>query len=401
MSEINLPRDGLSVYESAPEPLQSKAGLHDPSGWYNTMRNRAPVRYDDRRGVYDVFTYQHVKQGLQDGERLARKSLSRSQELTPTPFSYIDNAIVWMDGPDHRQTKGQLFEYFRPDRLADLEDTISEIAEDQLRVALEDGPEFDFVSDFATPVPLRVIMSVVGVPQRDQAKVLEWLLSFRDATYSEFSGFESTQPSCMAAAVTYFEQLVSQRRREPQDDLLSRLVADTDLDEETIGANGFNFILAGQGTLTALLSNALYLFDEHGLLGELNRYDLDVVLEEVLRYRAPLQSRARITTQPVTIGDTEIPAGETVILWIGSANRDPEAFDRPASFLPDRNPDHLSFGSGSHTCIGAPLARLEAPIALRTFLTYFDRVDVLDTHQPTSKPSELGFERLPISTDLA
>jgi len=389
----------IQFYQSAPESLQSRAGLHDPSDWFREMRNSAPVQYDERRNVYDVFSYQHVKEGLQNGEGLARKSLSQDGPRSSTPFSYIDNAIVWMDGSDHKQTKGPFFQYFRPDRLSESRDMIRQIAEDQIRLALEDGPEFDFVSDYATPVPLRVIMSMVGVPQGEQERVLDWLLTFRDVTYSEFSGFDSERPSQMAEAVEYFEQLVARRRRDPRDDLISQLIEDTELTHETIGANCFNFILAGQGTLTALLSNALYLFEERGLLGQLHRYDLEVVLEEVLRYRAPLQSRARTTTQPITIGGTKIPEGKTVILWIGSANRDAEQFERPESFLPRRDPDHLSFGNGPHTCIGAPLARLEAPVALQTFFDRFDRIDVLDSHQPTAKPSELGFERLPIATD--
>ena len=380
--------------ESVPEPLRSEQRLHDPFEWYEEMRDSGSVRYDPDRGVYDVFSYQHVKESLGNDAQLARPDLSTGQ--SESPLSYIGKALVWADGEDHKRGKGQMFPHFRPDRMAELRTEIREIATDQIHTAVDDGPRFDFVDEFASPVPLRVIMSLVGVPDCEHERVLNWLWKFRSQRHSEFSGFGSGTPSEMAAAVAYFEGLVRDRTRDPQDDLASRLVAHTDLDDETIGANCFNFILAGQGTLTNLLANALYVFDEHGLLDDREDCDLDVVLEEVLRYRAPLQSRARKTTEQVTVGNTDVPGGETVILWIGSANRDQAEFSRPDEFVPDRDPDHLSFGRGPHTCIGAPLARLEAPIALEAFFECVDSVEVLDSYRPSSDPSELGFERLPV-----
>lgn len=384
----------IEIAESTPEPLQSVHKLHDPFDWYKEMRDKAPVRYDPHRDVYDVFTYKHVRKGLEDGEHLIRPNLSSSE--SDTPLSYIDNAIVWTDGPDHNQSKGQLFPSFTPNQITDFRDNISTIVEKQIRLTVDNTSRFDFVTDFAAPVPLRVIMDFVGVPDHELDQILDWLLKFRDQRHSEFSQFGNGRPSHMSEAVTYFKRLIAKRRSDPGDDLISRLVTSTTLDEVAIGANCFNFILAGQGTLTNLLSDALYTFAKHNLIGELDQYDLNVVIEEVLRYRAPLQSRSRVTTQPLTLGGTDIPEGETVILWIGSANRDPARFTQPDSFLPERNPDHLSFGRGPHTCIGAPLARLEAPIVLQTFFDTFDQINIGAPYQPTPNPSELGFERLPV-----
>ena len=384
------------TYATAPEPLRSEPGLSNPFDWYEKMRTDGPVRYDGERGVYDVFSYQYIKKGLADDDRLARPDLSSEQSERSSPLSYIDKAIVWTDGPEHKQSKGQFFPFFRPERVAEMRGIITEIVEEQLQSALADGRKFDFVHDFAIPVPLRVVMQLVGVPQDHHERVLDWLVKFRNQRHSEFSRFQDGHPSQLAEPVEYFRDLVERRRRNPEDDLVSKLVTNTNLDTETIGANCFNFILAGQGTLTHLLSNTLYLFAEHDLVSETDRYDMDVVLEEVLRYRAPLQSRARVATQSITMDGTEIPAGETVILWIGSANHDPAQFDRPDVFLPERDPDHLSFGRGPHTCIGAPLARLEASIAMRTFFDHFDEVTVLDSKEPVAEPSDLGFEQLPV-----
>ena len=385
--------------ETLPEPLRSERALHDPFEWYDRMRRGSPVRYDPQRAVYDVFTYDEVKRCLQDDERFVRKALSRSHADPDGSLSYLDNAMVWSDGPAHKQGKGQLFEYFRPSMLAGFRETIESAAESQLQEALEDGPAFDFIGAYAVPVPLRVIMDVVGVPEADHRRMFEWLETFREVMHSEYSAEESTDGERMADAVDYVQGVIDERKRNPEDDLISRLVAETELTDEEIGANCFDFILAGQGTMSEFLSNALYLFAEQDLLGTTDEYDLDVLLEEVLRYRTPLQSRARETAAPVSVGDTEIPAGETVILWIGAANRDPAQYDRADTFLPGRDPDHLAFGSGSHTCIGAPLARLQAPIVLRTFLSAFEDIEIdHDAIEPKPKASKLGFERLPVST---
>jgi len=389
----------LEHRDSFPEPLRSPERLHDPFGWYNEKRSESPVHYDEQRGVYDVFTYEHVKTTLQDGDRFVRENLSQRHMESPNPFSYIDNAMVWSDGPDHKQIKGQLFEYFTPNRLRELRGTIEDVTQSQIEVALEGGGEFDFVSDFAVPVPLRVVMEMVGVPGDDHRQVLEWLDTFRTVMHTEYSAVKSKDEQAMSETVAYFEALVDRRRERPRADLISLLVEETDLSEAEIGSNCFDFILAGQGTMSELLSNALFLFDRQDMLSEMDEYDLSVVLEEVLRYRSPLQSRARKTTEPVQVAQTDIPAGETVILWIGSANRDPEQYADSNRFTPERDPDHLAFGSGPHTCIGAPLARLEAPIVLQSFLDSFDQLEIQsELIEPKLKPSKLGFERLPVST---
>ena len=390
------------VPEKTPGPLKSDAALHDPFGWYERKREVAPVHYDRRRDVYDVFTHEHVKRALQDSDRFVRKQLSRSHADDQSPFAYLDNAMVWSDGPGHKQSKAQLFEYFRPDMLAGIADSIGAATERQLDAALRSGPRFDFVSEFAVPVPLRVIMDVIGIPAEDHDQLLTWLETFRSVMNSEYSAEESTDEARMGEAVTYFRELVAKRQADPQADLVSQLATETELSDAEIGSNCFDFILAGQGTMSELLSNALYLFAAEDLLETVEAYDLPTVLEEVLRYRSPLQSRARETTRPVTLHGTNIPSGATVILWIGAANRDPAVYDAPDQFRPDRDPQHLAFGSGAHSCIGAPLARLQAPIVLETF---FDRVGGVtlddDAAEPKPKASKLGFERLPVTVEGA
>lgn len=395
--ELNVASEDTNFDGSLPGPLRSVEALHNPFEWYETKRSRAPVHYDSHRAVYDVFSYDHVHTALQDADRFIRPPLSEGDSDSDGPLSYFDTAMVWSDGREHKQAKGQLFEYFSPRVLDGVQESITAVSNSQLKTALEGGPEFDFIEEFAVPVPLRVVMDVVGVPRKDHAQMLSWLKTFRDAMTSEDSAAGSSPDSRLAGAADYFERLVAEREHRPKNDLISQLAGNTDLRPDEIGSNCFDFILAGQGTMSELLANAIYLFGKHNMTGTIDEYDLDVALEEVLRYRSPLQSRARQTAESVTLGGTHIPEGETVILWIGAANRDPKRYDQPEIFLPDRDADHLAFGSGAHNCIGAPLARLQAPIVLQTF---FDRIDGFEirTAEPKSKASKLGFERLSVAT---
>ena len=402
-SKSNVDMD-LTIPDGLPEALKDERALHDPFEWYRRQRETTSVQYDPQRDVWDVFSYEAVRTGLQDSDRLVRRQLSQGHMGSETPFSYLDTALVWSDGADHKQAKGQLFKYFQPGLLQDLRSAVRTISEAQLTTALADGPEFDFVSDFAVPVPLRVVMDVVGVPGEDHQQMLAWLETFREVMNSEYSAKGSDDEAAMAEAVAYFRDLVAERKADPRDDLISQLARDTSLSDAEIGSNCFDFILAGQGTMSEFLANALYLFDDHDMLDAVlddgDAVDLSVVLEEVLRFRSPLQSRARQTTEAVTLDGTEIPADETVILWIGAANRDPDQYEAPETFRPERDPQHLAFGNGPHTCIGAPLARLEAPIVLDAFFAAVESVTLdLDAARPKNKASKLGFERLPVAVE--
>lgn len=384
--------------KSLPEGLRSNEALHDPFGWYHTKQETAPVQYDSTRGVYDVFSYKLVKQGLQNTETLVRPQLTN--EETDDPLSYFDAGMVWSNGSSHTQVKGELFQYFSPRMLAGIEESVASIANSQLDTALADSDEFDLVADFAVPVPLRVIMDFIGIPQTDHEQLLEWLEIFRSVMTSEDRDKSSIKGGHMAGAADYFKQLVTERKADPQNDLISQLATETSLSSVEIGSNCFDFALAGQGTMSELLTNAVYIFDQEDGLSMIDKYDLSVVLEEILRYRSPLQARARRTTEELTMGEVTIPDDETVILWIGAANRDANRFTDPDTFKPHRDANHLAFGSGSHNCIGAPIARLEAPIILQTLYDRLGDVTIdYDNVIPKPKASKLGFDQMPLTVN--
>ena len=383
------------VTDLLPRGLRSDKALHNPFEWYQSKRSTAPVQHDPHREVYDVFSYEHVKRGLQDGEHLRRPSLAG--EKADGSLAYFDTGMVWSDGTSHKRVKGELFQYFSPRMLQGIEDSIESITNDQLDAAISLDGRLDLVGDFAVPIPLRVIMEFIGIPQEDHGQMLEWLEMFRSVMTSEDSAKTSIDGGHMSAAVTYFENLVDERQKNPQNDLISQLVAETSLSAAEVGSNCFDFALAGQGTMSELLTNAVYLLDHHEYISEIDDHELELMLEEILRYRSPLQARARKSTERMTLGGTTIPADATVILWIGAANRDPERFDEPDVFDPYRDPDHLAFGSGSHNCIGAPIARLEAPIILRELFNETEQIEIdYENLVPKSKASKLGFDKMPV-----
>lgn len=305
--------------------------------------------------------------------------------------------MVWSNGSDHKQVKGEMFQYFTPRILDGIEESILSITKAQLDTAMSDTNEFDFVEDFAVPIPLRVIMDFIGIPQADHERLLQWLETFRSVMTSEDSDEMSLTEGHMTGAAQYFENIVAERRANPQNDLISQLVTETTLTPKQIGSNCFDFALAGQGTMSELLTNALYILDQQSSISEFEDHDLSVLLEEVLRYRSPLQARARRAASQIKLGKSTIPVDSTVILWIGAANRDPDQFTDPDSFNPHRDPNHLAFGSGSHNCIGAPIARLEAPIILQTLFDRLARLDIdYERVVPKPKASKLGFDRMPV-----
>jgi len=204
----------------------------------------------------------------------------------------------------------------------------------------------------------------------------------------------------------YFSALIEARRTEPKDGLISAVI-DAEVDGQGLTHRelvGFCTLLlvAGNITTTNLITNAMRCFTARpGLLDELRRGEvkLSTAIEETLRYRSPVQALFRVTTEPVELGGQAIPKGEGVVVWLGSANRDERVFDRPDDFVADRQPNqHLSFGYGTHYCLGAPLARLEAKIALESLLERFERIEPVETDlQPIRSSFIYGVEEYPLS----
>lgn len=385
----------LYIPESVPEPLREISKLRDPFDWYKEKRARKSIYYDNQRDMYDVFGYKEVKRLLQD-DKLDTRTLPQRGD-TEKIFKYFGNALVWSDGNDHEKMKSQIFRYFRPDMFQSIQKHTKNVAETQLDMALSEGSTIEFITDYAALVPLRVIMRFVGIPQNKHHQISNWLNAFRRES-KKFEGHNMSNISELDAAVEYFTELVERRKETPEDDLISKLAENSSLQPAEIGSNCFDIILAGQETVSDLLANSLYSLVKTNKIESIDQYDVSTLIEEVLRYRSPFQHRARVTTQQIVINSKKIPPNAKVLLWIGSANRDPRKYNEPDKFIPDRNPEHIAFGHGSHSCIGAPLARAESSTILRTFLEKVDKstIEILDS-VPKSNSSKLGFTSLKLS----
>jgi cytochrome P450 len=259
---------------------------------------------------------------------------------------------------------------FTPSKVAQMEEHIRAIALEHLEPALEQGT-FDYIADFAGKLPMDVISELMGVERADRAEIRR----LADVVVHREDGVLDVPPAGMEAAMTlvaYYQQMVDDRRRSRRDDLTSALL-DAEIDgdkltDDEIIAFLFLMVVAGNETTTKLLGNAWYWGWRHPDQGARPFSDPAQVvpwIEETLRYDTSSQMLLRVTRQPMELHGVEIPEGSRVLLLVGSANRDEAVFPDPDRYDLDRDTSRLvSFGSGRHFCMGAPMARLEARIGL-------------------------------------
>lgn len=363
----------------------------DPFPWYAMMRESAPVFLDPRRRNWSVFKYNDVQRVLSEHSVFSSQFINSDHPL--------DSSIITMDPPRHRQLRSLVTLAFTPRAIARLEVRIRDIV-NELLDTVEPRGRMDFVSDFAVPLPVTVIAEMLGVPLADRENFKLWSDQLVGAAPSPDKDPQGTMSD-------YFTWIIEQRRKDPQDDLISGLLA-AQIDGEYLTEQelmGFCVLLlaAGNETTTHLLGNAMWCFDDHPQAwAELraNPALLPNAIEEVLRYRPPFKLMFRITTWDTRIGDKEIPAGSHVSAWIGSANRDEEQFPNAATFDIRRSPNrHLAFGHGIHFCLGAPLARLESKVALGILLERFPnmRRDRDIELEPVSAFVLHGLKNLPVA----
>jgi cytochrome P450 len=354
--------------------------------WYRTMRDTNPVSHDPRTGAWSVFRYQDVATVLADHQAFR----SDLREVMPIASDLIEGNILRMDPPRHHRLRSLVSKAFTPTAISHMDGRVAELTEELLD---ETGGrhQIELVGDLSYPLPVIVIAEMLGVPAEDRAKFRKWAdaLLTRDSS----DPLDTTQLEKARAQLNHFYDYlrdhVARRRVEPRSDLLTDLVA-AEIDGERLADSeivGFAtvLLLAGHITTTALLGNAIRCLDEHPEAQAALRADqasIPLAIEEVLRYRSPFALLARATTTEVELGGQTIPPKQLVMAWILSANRDERQFENPDDFVMDRQPNaHVGFGKGIHFCIGAPLARLEARVALGILLRRYSHLSVDPTYR--------------------
>lgn len=337
----------------------------NPFPFYRRMRDDAPIYRDPRSGVWSVFRYDMVQKVLSDYEHFFSGDGQHDPEAMGPGAS-----IIGMNPPRHRKMRDLVSRAFTPRAVENLTDRIREVIEELLRVPLR-GKRMDMVRDFTYPLPVIVIAEMLGIPAEDRNQFKAWSDAIVASTDNHAVGYAATE-----AMNAYFAGIIENRRENLGDDLVSRLIVAEVDGEKLTDAEIISFcdllLVAGNETTTNLITNAIWTFSEHPELWDFVRGDPGRVvpaIEEVLRYRSPVQAMFRAVRAPTTLGEAAMKPGETVIAWIGSANRDEAKFSDPDTFRPARKPNpHIAFGYGIHYCLGAPLARLESRLALETLI---------------------------------
>lgn len=335
--------------------------------WYREKRQHQPVYFDQERGSWQVFRYADVQQVVMD-----HKTFSSQRRVDPENDIYaIGDNMLQLDPPRHHQLRALTSQGFTPRTIARLEPRIEDIVKNLLD-QVEGRHEMDIIRDLSFPLPITVIAELLGVPLKDQQQFRDW------SAIAVGPDLEARVNSYRAIA-SYFTQLIQERQQKPQDDLLSDLIrAEVDgehLPDRDIMAFCYLLLVAGHETTTNLIGNAIVCLEEHPeakqqLIEEPEL--LSTAIEEVLRYLSPVHNMARIATTDVVLAGQQIKAGDVVVPIFASANHDEEQFSDPETFNIRRTPNrHLSFGYGIHFCLGAPLARMEARIALQELLARF------------------------------
>lgn len=388
----------------------------DPHPFYHRMRGEDPVHFSPTVGVWVITRYADVMTALRDSrisasarhwrhyDKFFRKSADGSSPMAAT----YDRWMLQMDPPDHTRIRGLFTKAFTPRVVERMRTSIQRITDNLIDGFIARGT-MDLMPDFAFPLPIRVIADMLGVPDADHDRIQHWSEAILPSLTPALS---AKAAEAVNTSVTefrnYFAGLARDRRSDPRDDLLSGMVAardnDARLDDDELISTCILLALAGHASTVQLIAGALLLLlknpDQHQLL----RRDpalIEGCVEETLRMTSPIQVVYRTTLQETPIGGRVIPPNEMLFVSLAAANRDPEQFADPDRFDIRRtnNNRHLAFGNHIHYCAGAPLARLEAQVAVETLLRRLPNLRLAGPIQREPSLVLRGIKSLPMAFD--
>jgi cytochrome P450 len=351
----------------------------DPYPLYRQLRQTSPVLHVPELDLWVVFGYDAVKRALTDHDAF-------SSNVGPSRGNRFQ-WLLFMDPPRHTQLRAIISRAFTSHSIAALEPRIRGIARELIDRVIARG-ELDLVADLAAPLPMMVIAELMGLPPGDWRRLAGWSEAIVNLGNTIAGGDAQRASAAFLSAdaemAEHLGAVIAARRGHQADDLISRLVT-ARVDGEHLGDDEILrfcqlLLAAGTETTTNLIDNAMLCFAAHPDQLALVRTDpalLAPAIEEVLRYRTPVQAMFRATAREVELDGMRIPAGKLVVVMIGSANHDPRKFTEPERFDVTRAPNpHVAFGHGIHFCLGAPLSRLEASIALGELLCRFSHFEL-------------------------
>lgn len=367
-------------------PMERDAGPFDPPRRITELREARPVSpllFPDGHEGWLVTGYEAVRRLMADTRFSSRQDIgiihvpyeTPGMPAATEPSPPMPGMFIAMDPPDHGRLRKRLTGAFTVKRMKQLEENIIEITERQLDAMARLTPPIDLVKEFALPVPSLVICELLGVPYADRE-------SFQGNS-AQFMVKDQTLEEKMAAYIginTYLAELVTRKRAEPGEDILSDLARHDDLTIEELTGAAFLLLLAGHETTANMLALGTFALLEHpGQLAEL-RADLDLLpnaVEELMRYLSVADIFFRYATEDIELGGETIGKGSTVVVSLLAANHDPEHFENAGTLDVHRKArGHLSFGHGIHQCLGQQLARIEMRAGFEGLLRRFPTLEL-------------------------
>ena len=359
--------------------------FNTPYDTYRRLRDEAPVYYSEQYDFYALTRHADVAAAMKDSETFSSSrgiDLEMVQSGNPPP-----PLIIMMDPPEHRRMRSLVNKVFTPRAIERQRQTVIDQIERFLHAA--DPDHFDIVQDFAALFPVEVITQMLGVPAELRQQVRLLLDKSLEREYGKVEMPAEGLQAGIETGLMYYN-IIQERRADPQDDMISDLIAvevdrdgvPTKLDDVEIA--GFASLLGGAGaeTVTKLIGNAVVTFAEHPEQWQTlvaDRSKIPAAVEELLRWEAPAQYLVRYSMKDVELHGVTIPAGNPVLLCVGSANRDDRAFTDADTFDIDRDrgeAQNVGLGYGVHSCLGAALARMECVAALDKLLDFMPRYEI-------------------------
>lgn len=387
--------------------------LANPFPIFHELREREPAHRSRILGGWVLTRYDDVKLVIADRRFSADRVRPFFEQLPPAQraaYAALGESIarwaVFHDPPEHTRLRGLMNKAFTARAIEGLTARIRAIVDRLLDRAMPRG-EMDLIADFAYPLPASVILEMLGLPCDDLDRIKEWsdeLALFVGSAVNTPDKYARANAS-ITALNAYFRAAIARHRQTPGDDLLTALLAVRDqgeaLSEDELIATCVLLVFAGHETTTNLIGNGLLALLEHPPQLDRLRRDrslLPTAIEELLRYDGPAAAAVRVAREPLELHGQTIAAGDRVFALLNAANRDPRQFADPEALDLGRAENrHLAFGHGIHFCIGAPLARLEARLAIAAILERCIDLELTDEHLTWSDSLVLrGVRQLPI-----
>ena len=378
----------------------------NPYPYYDLLRAGTPVFYWPAWGIWFLSRYDDCNTLLRD-PRVGHAEMGFAAPAQQRAL--FEMQARWMlvkNPPDHTRLRGLVHKAFTPRMVERMRSQVQTLTNDLIDRFEADGYA-DLIAQLAYPLPVTVIAQMLGIPPQDHEQFHAWSDALARSLDLTEDPLVYDRASVAAEALTdYLREIVAQRRRAPQDDLLNALIAAEEaggrLTEDELYATVALLLVAGHETTINLIGNGtLALLQRPDQLARLRAQPqlIETAVEELLRYDSPVQLTSRLALETLEIGGQRIYPGQQVAFLLGAANHDPERFAEPGRLDIGRDPNpHLAFGKGIHYCLGAPLARLEGQIAINTLAQRLPRLALAaDTVEYRDNLTLRGLSRLPVT----